>query len=380
MEFAFTPEHEEFRSVIRKFAEKEVLPKTQELDERDEFPLPLFRKLGEMGMLAFRWGPEFGGVNADTLTNCIFIEELARANTGFAAGVMAHMGLGLAPVNALGTAEQKEAYLKPGARGEKIGALGLTEPGAGSDVPALKTRARKDGEFYVIDGTKMFITNGSIADFVIVAAYTDGAGGQRGLSLFLVDRGTKGFTVGRKLAKLGWRASDTAELVFEGCRVHRSRLLGPEGEGYRNVLKTLQGGRVGISAFAVAVAQAALDAAVRFSRDRHAFGQPIHRHQAVRFKLARMATLVDAARLLVYRSAWMYDQKGMDGRKEASMAKLFAAEVVQEVTRDAVHLHGGYGFMMEYDVQRYYRDAMIYSIGEGTSEIQLELISRAMGL
>lgn len=379
MDFTLTEDQEMFRQSVRKFIREKVAPLARDIDKKDEFPLELFREVGRLGFLGVGVSEEYGGSSAGAVSTCLLVEEMARVSSGFAAGVMAHIGLGMGPIFAHGSESQKKRYIIPGVRGEALGGLALTEPDAGSDVANIRTTAVKQGGGWILNGTKTFITNGSLAKFLVVAARTGKEKGSKGMSLFIVEAGTPGFRVARRLDKLGWKGSDTAELVFEECRVPDDALLGRENEGFSLLMRTLQGGRVAISAFALGTAEAACDAALEYSKQRIAFGRPISEFQAVRFKLTQMAVEIEASRLLILHAAWLRDN-GRQYRKEASMAKLYSSEMCQRVTREAVQIHGGYGFMMEYDVQRHYRDAMIYTLGEGTSEIQNEIIARELGL
>ncbi|HEY4715639.1 MAG TPA: acyl-CoA dehydrogenase family protein [bacterium] len=379
MNFEFSEEQKMLRTTVNRFARKEVEPITEELDEKDEFSFPLMRRMGELGFLGLQFPEKYGGSGAGIMDACIFVEEMGRVNSGIAASAMAHTNLALMPVAVFGTGEQKKKYLVPGIRGEKIGAFGLTEPDAGSDVKGIKTFAKKSGGKYIINGSKTFITNGAVADFLLVAAYTDNSKKYKGITVFIVERETPGFRVSRRLKKLGWHASDTAELFFEDCEVSAESILGEEGSGFINLMKTLHLGRITISAFAAGIAEAALEKSVKYAKERIAFGQPIGNFQAIRFKLSRMATEIEAAKTLVYRAAWAADS-GNEDKKLTSMAKLKSSEVCQWVTKEAIQIHGGYGFMMEYPLQRYYRDSMIFTIGEGTSEIHEEIIARELGL
>ncbi len=379
MDFEFNEEQRMLQDMVRKFAQKEVEPISEKLDEEDEFSFELFRRMGELGFFGLPFPVKYGGSDAGAIGACIFTEEMAKANSGVAASAMAHVNLALMPIYVFGTEEQKKKYLIPGIKGEKIGAFGLTEPYAGSDVQGIRTTAVKKNGQYIINGSKTFITNGSVADFVLVAAYTDKSKRSRGISVIIVERGTRGFKVGRKLKKLGWHASDTAELFFEDCAVPEENLLGSEGMGFINLMKTLHIGRINISAFALGIAEVAFEKALQYAKERVAFGQPIGKFQAIRFKLSRMITEIEAVRSLVYRAAWALDN-GKEDKKLASIAKLKSSEVCQWVTREAIQIFGGYGFMMEYPLQRYFRDSMIFTIGEGTSEIHEEIIARELGL
>jgi alkylation response protein AidB-like acyl-CoA dehydrogenase len=331
-----------------------------------------------MGFLGIMFPEEYGGVGLDKVTDCIFAEEMGRICAGIAMCINAHVGLSCFPIYKFGTEEQKQKYLVSGITGEKIGALGLTEPGAGSDARSISTQAvKKDGK-YIVNGTKTWITNGTMCDFAIVAAYTDKNRRGDGISLFIVEKGFPGFKVSGKVHKLGHKAADTSELVFEDCEVPEENLLGGEG-GFQRAMATLLGARITHAAKSVGLAQAAFEYALRYSKEREAFGRPISKFQAISFKLADMAVKVETARLMVYKAAWLYsnDKKCL---KEASMAKLYAAEVVQWVATEAVQVLGGYGYGVEYPVERYYRDAKLASLTEGTSEIQRIVISRELGI
>jgi short-chain 2-methylacyl-CoA dehydrogenase len=376
MNLAFTPEHEEFRKTIRKFAEDVVAPVAAEFDEREEFPLDIVRQMGQMGLFGLPFPERYGGSDSDFITVCIAIEELARVDSSLAVTLEAGLGLGAMPVYMFGTEEQKQRWLVPLARGEALAAFGLTEPEAGSDSHGMRTKAeRRDGE-WVINGAKAFITNSGTAmtSFVTISAVT-GDGPQ--ISNIIVPNGTPGYKVGGSYKKIGWHASDTHELFFDDCRVPEENLLGELGGGHRNFLAVLDGGRVAIGAMAVGLAQGCVDHSIAYAKERRAFGKPIAEHQAIAFKLADMATQTEHARLGVIRAAWMKDM-GMPFKKEASMAKLFASEVAVTVARDAVQIHGGYGYINESAVARYYRDAKILEIGEGTSEVQRMVISREL--
>ncbi len=379
MEFAFNEQQEMFRRAIRTFAEREVAPIAPECDEREEFPLHVLRKLGALGYLGIKFPSAYGGGDGDTVSAAIMAEELAYASAGIFLGIYVHVFLALSAVAAFGTPDQKERYLAPGIRGEKLGAWGFAEPDAGSDPAGMRTRAVRDGDTYVLNGTKMFITNGNIADFVVATAVTDPAQGMRGLSLFIVDRGAPGFTAGGPLRKLGVRASDTAELVFQDCRLPASQLLGQENTGFYDAMRTLTLGRIISAAFALGLGRAAFDRTLAYAKQRIAFGQPIGKFQGIQWMLADMALGLEAARLLAYQAAWRADQ-GLPYVTEASMAKLFATELASRIASGAVEIHGGSGFMMESDIQRFYRDCKLLEIGEGTSQIQRNTIARQLGL
>jgi len=379
MDFEFTEEQKIFKNAISDFAEKEIAPLVDEAEENGHTPVELFPKMAKLGYLCIRYPLEYGGAGADRVTECIYVEELSRVCAGIAGALLVQSSLGTSPIYNYGSEEQKQEYLLPAIRGEKISSFGLTEPNAGSDVMAIETRAKKEGDSYIINGTKIFITNGPIADYVIVAAYTDKSKKSKGISLFIVDKGTPGFTVSRKLDKLGGRATETAELAFEDCKVSGKKLIGKEGEGLGMIMNTLTGGRIVTGARYLGIGQAAYEAALRYAKERVQFGKPIGKFQAISFKLADMAMDLESARLMIYRAAWM-DDNGKKCAKEASMAKVLGTEAAVRVTGEAVQIHGGYGYMMEYPVQRYFRDAKLGTLVEGTSEIQRTIISRELGL
>jgi butyryl-CoA dehydrogenase len=378
LDFEFTEEQNMFRDTIREFAKNEIEPIVDEAEKNEKFPKDLFPKLGEMGFLGIVFPEEYGGVELDKVTDCIFSEEMGRVNAGIAMCVNAHTSLACFPVYKFGTEEQKQKYLVPGITGQKIGALGLTEPNAGSDARSIRATAVKKGDKYILNGTKTWITNGTMGDFIIVAAYTDKNKKGEGISLFIVEKGSKGFTEANKIHKLGHRSADTAELVFEDCEIPEENLLVGEG-GFERAMATLLGARITHAAKSVGIAQAAFEYALGYSKERDAFGRPISKFQAISFKLADMAVKIETARLLVYKAAWLYSQ-GKRCLKEASMAKLYAAEVVQWVATEAVQVLGGYGYGVEFPVERYYRDAKLASITEGTSEIQHIVIARELGI
>lgn len=375
MDFAFSEEQEIFRKSVREFAEKEIMPRAQEIDQKGEFPWDIIKKMAGLGLMGLPFPEEYGGSGGDTISYAIAVEEIARASGSVAITLSAHISLACGTIYLFGNEEQKRKYLVPMARGEKLGAFGLTEPGAGSDAAAIKTRAILDGDEWIINGQKIFITNGSVADVVVIAAVTDPAKGKRGISNFIVEKGTPGFRIGREEDKMGLRGSVTSELIFEDCRIPRENLLGKEGEGYKQFLITLDGGRIGIGAMAVGLGMAALEASVKYAKERVQFGQPIAEFQAIQWMLADMATELEAARLLVYRAAWLKEQ-GQRFTKEAAMAKLFASEAAVRACYKAIQIHGGYGYMKDYPVERLYRDARLTTIGEGTSEIQRLVIAR----
>jgi alkylation response protein AidB-like acyl-CoA dehydrogenase len=375
MDFALSAAHEDIRRTVRDFAERRIAPVADELEERGEFPHELVREAAGLGLLGVPYPTEIGGTGLDNLAYAITVEELSRVSGSMGIIVSAHTSLGAGPLYLAGTPDQQERFLRPLASGEKLGAYGLTEPGAGSDSRGTKTRARRDGDEWVIDGAKQFITNAGVADIYIVVARTGEAEDDSQITAFIVEKGTPGFTFGRLEEKMGLHASATGELLFAGCRVPAANLLGDEGQGDKLFLKTLDGGRIGIGAMALGLAQAAYEAASVYAKERHQFGRAIGTFQGVAFKIADMATEIDAARLLVYRAAWLKDQ-GKPFTTEAAMAKLYASEVSMRVTNAAIQVHGGYGYVREYKVERYLRDAKLTEIGEGTSEIQRLVIAR----
>jgi len=375
MDFQLTEEQQMMQRMVRDFAEKEIRPVAQEMDASGQFPWEVIRKMGGLGLLGLPVPEEYGGCGADTITYAIAVEEISRVSGSVGITLAAHTSLGLDLIYRFGTEEQKHKYLPSLAAGKGLAAFGLTEPEAGSDAGAVKTTAVLDGEQWVINGQKTFITSGSIADVVIVAAVTDKSAGTRGISNFIVEKDIPGFRPGRDEEKMGLKGSVTSQLFFEDCRVARGNLLGQLGEGFKQFLITLDGGRISIGAMAVGLAQGALEAAVKYSKERVQFGQPIARFQAIQWVIADMATEIEAARWMVYRAAWLKDQ-GVRFTKEAAMAKLYASEAAERACFKAIQIHGGYGYVKEYDVERIYRDNRLTTIGEGTSEIQRLVIAR----
>jgi len=375
MDFELSEEHRMIRRMVREFAEKEIAPRAEEIDATDTFPEDLFRRMGELGILGLPFPEEYGGSGCDYLSLVIALEEIARVSGSMAITLDAHTSLCCEPIYLFGTEEQKRKYLVPLARGEKVGAFGLTEPQAGSDAGATRTRAVRDGDHWVINGQKCFITNGSIADVVVITAKTDPEKGTRGISAFIVEKGTPGFRPGRDEKKMGLKGSVTSELFFEDCRIPAENLLGRENEGFKQFLQTLDAGRVAISAMALGLAQGAYERALAYAKERVQFGQPIANFQAIQWMLADSATEIEAARLMVYRAAWLREQ-GSRFTKEAAMAKLFTTEMSERVCRRAIQIHGGYGYIREYEVERMYRDQRLCAIGEGTNEIQRLVIAR----
>jgi butyryl-CoA dehydrogenase len=377
MNFRLSEEHEMIRKMVRDFAKNEVAPTAAERDEEERFDREIFDKMAELGLTGIPWPEEYGGIGSDYLAYCIAVEELSRVCASTGVTLSAHTSLAGWPVYKFGTEEQKQKYLKPMAQGEKIGAYGLTEPGSGSDAGGMKTTARLEGDHYVLNGSKIFITNGGVADIYIVFALTDPEKRHKGVSAFIIEKDFKGFSVGKKEKKLGIRSSPTTEIIFEDCMVPKENLLGQEGEGFKIAMMTLDGGRNGIAAQAVGIAQGALDAAIEYAKERHQFGKPIAANQGISFKLADMATSVEAARLLTYQAAWLESQ-GLPYGKESAMSKLFAGDTAMRVTTEAVQIFGGYGYTKEYPVERFMRDAKITQIYEGTQEIQRLVISRML--
>jgi len=376
LDFSFSEEQELTRQTVREFAETEIAPRSAHLDETQEFPFDLFRKLAEMGLTGVTFPPELGGAGMSMVDYTIVLEEIARVDPGICLSVAAHNGLPCNHIYLEGTPQQKQKYLVPMARGEKLGTWSLTEPTAGSDAGGTRTRAERDGDHFVLNGSKTFATHGSIADFAVVFALTDPAAGKHGgITAFILEKGMPGFRPGKRENKLGCRASDTAELVMENCRVHESQMLGREGAGFRGALRVLDSGRIGIAAMAVGTAQGAFEAALRYSKLRRQFGQRIADFQAIQWMLADSATEIQAARLLTLRAAHLKDE-GKEINLAASMAKLYASEVAVRVTDKAIQIHGGYGYIKEYPVEKLHRDAKLTTLGEGTSEIQRLVIAR----
>ncbi|GAA5346659.1 butyryl-CoA dehydrogenase [Planifilum fimeticola] len=375
MEFRLSEEHEMMRKMVREFAEKEVAPTAAERDEKEEFDRSLFEKMAELGLTGIPWPEEEGGVGADYLSYVIAVEELSRVDASVGVTLSAHISLASWPIHKFGTPEQKERFLRPLAEGKKLGAYGLTEPGSGSDAAGMRTTAVRDGDSYVLNGSKIFITNGGEAEIYVVFALTDPEKRHRGVTAFIVEKGTPGFSFGKKEQKLGIRSSPTLEILFDNCRIPAENRLGEEGEGFKIAMMTLDGGRNGIAAQAVGIAQGALDAALAYAREREQFGKPIAAQQAIQFKLADMATRIEASRLLTYQAAWLESQ-GLPYGKASAMAKLFAGDTAMDVTVEAVQIFGGYGYTREYPVERMMRDAKITQIYEGTNEIQRLVIAR----
>ncbi|MBE7147957.1 acyl-CoA dehydrogenase AcdA [Bacillus mycoides] len=377
MHFKLSEEHEMIRKMVRDFARNEVAPTAAERDEEERFDRTLFDQMAELGLTGIPWPEEYGGIGSDYLAYVIAVEELSRVCASTGVTLSAHTSLAGWPIFKFGTEEQKQKFLRPMAEGKKIGAYGLTEPSSGSDAGGMRTTAKRDGDHYILNGSKIFITNGGIADIYVVFALTDPDSKQRGTSAFIVESDTLGFSVGKKESKLGIRSSPTTEIIFEDCRIPVENLLGEEGQGFKVAMQTLDGGRNGIAAQAVGIAQSALDASVEYARERHQFGKPIAAQQGIGFKLADMATDVEAARLLTYQAAWL-ESEGLPYGKESAMSKVFAGDTAMKVTTEAVQVFGGYGYTKDYPVERYMRDAKITQIYEGTQEIQRLVISRML--
>ena len=377
MDFNLSEEQRLLKKTVREFAEGELAPHSREWDEKQAFPREVFAKLAELGLMGVAWPTEYGGSGMSTLDWAVVMEELSRVDAGVALSLAAHHSLCSAHIFLAGSEEQKKKHLVPLARGEKVGCWGLTENSAGSDAGGTKTTAVRDGAHWVLSGSKTFITNGRVADTAVIMAVTDRSKGKKGISAFIVEQGTKGFRAGKKEDKLGVRSSDTSELVFEDCRIPLANQLGVEGMGFIDTLRILDRGRIGIAAFSVGIAQAALEASMKYAKDRKQFGHAIADFQAVQFKIAEMATTVAAARLLTWRAASLRDE-GREHTAESSMAKLFAGEAAVDIALDAIQIHGGYGYTKDYPVERYLRDAKLGTIGEGTSEVQRLVIAREL--
>ena len=375
--FVLTEDQEALRKEIRQFAAREIAPHVSEWDEKSEFPAAVVKKLGQMGLLGVIFPPEYGGAGMGYVDYVLAIEELSAVDGSVGIIVAAHNSLGTNHIFLAGNEVQKRKYVPKLASGEWLGAWGLTEPGSGSDAGGARTTAVRKGDKWVLNGTKTFITNGSYADTAVVIAVTDKSKGTHGLSAFVVEKGTKGFRPGKKENKLGLRASDTSELIFEDCEIPAENLLGVEGEGFIDSMRVLDGGRISIAALSLGIARGALDAATKYVKERRQFGKAIAEFQGIQWKLADMATELDAARLLTQRAAVLKDS-GRTVTRESAMAKLFASEVAVRICNEAVQLFGGYGFIKDYPAEKFYRDVKLCTIGEGTSEIQRMVIAREL--
>ena len=373
----FTEEHKMLRDMVRDFARNEVKPLAQELDEKGGFPYESVKKMAELGLMGIPWDEKYGGTGMDTMALVIAIEEIGKVCPSTSATMMAHTSLGTAPIAIFGTEEQKERYLPGLASGKKIGAFGLTEPNAGSDAGNTQSRAVLNGDEYIVNGEKAFCTNAGAAAVMIFTAVMVEDGEEKGISAFVIDADTEGMSLSPPEKKMGWCGSDTRSVFFKDMHISKSAVLGNPSKGFKQFLKTLTGGRITIGALGIGTAQGAFARALAYSQEREAFGKPVHKFQGVSFKLSDMATQIEAARHLVYYAAWKKD-RGLPVIKEAAMAKLFSSETAMMVTTEAIQVLGGYGYIKEYDVERFFRDAKILEIGEGTSEIQRMIIAREL--
>jgi alkylation response protein AidB-like acyl-CoA dehydrogenase len=377
MDFQLSDEQLSIREMVRDFAQNEIAPHIMEYDEAKAFPEGIIQKLGELGLLGITYPEEYGGAGMGYIEYAIIVEELSAVDPSIGLIVAAHNSLGTLHIFEFGSEEQKKAYIPRLLKGETLSAWALTEPGSGSDAKALKTIATKNGNHWVLNGSKTFITNANYADYHVIIARSDPEKGSRGISAFVVHKGTPGFKIGKNLNKLGMRASDTAELFFDNCEIPGENLLGKEGEGFRQSMAILDGGRISIGAMCIGIARGAYESALKYAQEREAFGHRIGDFQATKFKLSDMATEVEAARLLIMKAAWMKDNN-IPLNKESAMAKLYASEVAVRVANEAVQIFGGYGFIKEYPAEKFYRDAKLGTIGEGTSEILRLVIAREL--
>lgn len=377
MEFKLTREQEMVKQMVSKFVENEVKPIAAEIDQTEEFPVENVKKMGRYGMMGIPFPKEYGGANGDYLSYIITVEELGKACATTSVIVSAHTSLCAWPIFNYGTEEQKQKYLPGLLKGEKIGAFGLTEPNAGTDAASQQTTARLEGDNYILNGSKIFITNGGVADVFVVFAMTDRSQGTKGISAFIVEKDFEGFSIGKIEDKMGIRASSTSELIFKDCKIPKENLLGKVGQGFKIAMSTLDGGRIGIAAQALGIAEGALDEAIKYVKDRKQFGKSIAKFQGLQWYIAELAVKVEAAQMLVYKAAWKKD-KGLPYSTDAAMAKLFAAETAMEVTTKVVQIFGGYGYTRDYPVERMMRDAKITEIYEGTSEVQKMVIAASL--
>jgi len=375
VDFNFTDEQEQLRRSVREFAEGEIRPHAMEWDEAGKFSPDLFPKLAEMGLLGVSFPEEYGGAGLGTLEFALVMEELARVDPSVALSVAAHHSLCTTHIYLFGNEEQRRKYVVPLAQGKKYGCWGLTEPEAGSDAGGTRTTAEREGDHWVLNGSKTFITNGHYADVCVAMAVTERSRGHHGISAFIIEKDTPGFRAGKKENKLGMRASDTAEILFEDCRIPAENLLGAEGEGFINSLRVLDGGRIGLGALALGIAQGAFEVSLNYAKERKQFGKAIASFQAIQWKLATMKTEIDAARWLIYQAAERMD-RGQPDSKLCSIAKLYSSEAAVRATNEAVQIHGGYGFIKDYPAEKFFRDVKVCTIGEGTSEIQRLIIAR----
>ncbi len=377
MDFRLTDEQELLRRTVREFAETEIRPHVREWDEAQHFPAEVIPALAALGLMGIQFPEEYGGSGMSAIDYCICIEELARVDPALSLSVAAHNGLCSAHIFLFGTEAQKQRWLVPLAKGEQIGAWGLTESTSGSDAAGMRTTAVRTGDGWVLNGAKTFITHGRVGQVMTVMAVTDKAAGSKGISAFIVEHGTPGMRAGRKEDKLGMRASDTTEVLFANCLIPADHLLGEEGQGFVNTMQVLDAGRIGIAALSVGLAQGAYEAALRYAQERKAFGKTISAFQAIQWKLADNATRIESARLLTYRAAYLKD-RGLRTTLESSMAKLYASEIAVKAADDCVQIHGGYGFVKDYPAEKFFRDVKLTTIGEGTSEIQRLVIARQL--
>jgi alkylation response protein AidB-like acyl-CoA dehydrogenase len=378
MDLRPTPEQEEIRRSVREFAEREIRPHVMAWDEAQGFSRDLLPKMAALGLMGIQVPEAYGGAGMSAVNYCICIEELARVDPSVALSVAAHNGLASAHLYLFGSEAQKKKYLTPLAKGEALGAWGLTEAGSGSDAAAMRTLAHRDGDAWVLNGSKQFITHGTTGDILVVMAVTDRTAGRRGISAFVITRGTPGLNKGKKEDKLGMRASDTSEVILQDCRIPSDAVVGHVGDGFVNTMQVLDAGRIGIAALGVGLAQGAYEAARSYALERRQFGQPIAWFQAIGWKLADMATRIEAARLLTYRAAWLRDQKAERTSTESSMAKVYSSEIAVRAAEECVQIHGGYGFVKDYPAEKYFLDVKLCTIGEGTSEIQRLVIARQL--
>ena len=379
MNFELTKEQEMLRRMVREFAENEIRPIAAEYDEKQEFPWETVKRMGELNLLGLIFPKEYGGADVGYIGYAIAVEEISRVCGSHGITVAAHNSLCSNHIYISGTEEQKQRFLTPLAKGEKIGAWGLTEPAAGSDAATVEMSAVLDGDEWILNGSKIFITHGSVGDIAVVVATTDKTKKHRGISAFIVEKGTPGFSSGTKENKLGLRASDTAEMVFENCRIPKENLLGQENRAFYDTMEVLDGGRISIGAMALGLAQGALDESIKFAKEREQFGRKISKFQAIQWMIANTASEVEAARMLVYYAGWLKDN-GLKSTKVSAMAKVYASEVGMRAATKAIQIHGGYGYTKDYPVERIFRDVKLTEIGEGTSEIQRLVIARQMGL